>query len=126
MPSRRGPELFVSRAAFPWRATCLRLRRVWHRPLWGDPNIIRERLGAAVRDIVFDRGTMLVPALSPQHHRMTFERTAGPLVKLVEMLGATDLSRLALFRSEYEAIVAQYFESNVVRQDYLMTRATKI
>src|SRR5256885_7567007 len=25
-------------------------------PQWGDPNIIRERLGAHVRDIVFDRG----------------------------------------------------------------------
>src|SRR6266436_4004902 len=31
--------------------------------LWGDPTVIRERLGAAVRDIVFDRATMLVPAL---------------------------------------------------------------
>jgi SAM-dependent methyltransferase len=27
--------------------------------LWGDPNIVRERLGDAVTDIVFDRGTML-------------------------------------------------------------------
>ena len=24
-------------------------------PLWGDPTVIRERLGAAVKDIVFDR-----------------------------------------------------------------------
>jgi SAM-dependent methyltransferase len=35
-------------------------------PQWGDPNIVRERLGSAVKDIVFDRRTMLVPALSPQ------------------------------------------------------------
>src|SRR5947209_12388332 len=33
---------------------------------WGDPNIIRERLGTEIRGIIFDRMTMLVPALSPQ------------------------------------------------------------
>src|SRR5262245_36269172 len=55
-------------------------------PLWGDPNVVRERLGAAVTDLVFDRGTMHVAALSPQHYRDMIERTAGPLVKLVESL----------------------------------------
>src|SRR5712675_1316568 len=29
-------------------------------PLWGDPNVIRERLGSAVNDIVFDRACMMV------------------------------------------------------------------
>src|SRR6186997_2346938 len=36
-------------------------------PQWGDPSIVRQRLGDAVKEIVFDRSTMLVPALSPQH-----------------------------------------------------------
>ncbi len=93
---------------------------------WGDPNIVRERLGSAVKDLVFDRATMLVPALSPQHSRRIAERTAGPLVKLVEFLTATDPARLVTFRREYDAIVADYFENNTVRQDYLLTRATKI
>jgi SAM-dependent methyltransferase len=93
---------------------------------WGDPNIVRERLGSAVKDLVFDRATMLVPALSPQHSRRKAERTAGPLVKLVESLTSTDPARLVTFRGEYEAIVADYFEDNTVRQDYLLTRATKI
>ncbi len=93
---------------------------------WGDPNIVRERLGSAVKDLVFDRATMRVPALSPQHSRRISERTAGPLVKLVEFLAATDPARLAAFRREYDAIVADYFEDNTVRQDYLLTRATKI
>ena len=35
-------------------------------PVWGDPNVVRERLGSRVRDIVFDRARMSVPALSPQ------------------------------------------------------------
>jgi SAM-dependent methyltransferase len=92
---------------------------------WGDPHIVRERLGNAVKDIVFDRATMLVPALSPQHQRVLLERTAGPAIKVVESLAA-DPSKLAAFRREYEAIAAEYFEDNAVRQGYLMTRATKI
>ena len=95
-------------------------------PLWGDPNIVRQRLGAAVKDIVFDRATMLVPALSPQHNRAVTERTAGPLVKLVESLAASDPAKLASFRREYDAIFSEYFEDNILRQDYLITRATKI
>jgi SAM-dependent methyltransferase len=93
---------------------------------WGDPNVVRERLGSAVGDLTFDRARILVPALSPQHVRTAAERTAGPLVKLVESLGATDPARLAAFRREYEAIMADYLEENLVRQDYLLTRATKI
>jgi SAM-dependent methyltransferase len=94
--------------------------------LWGDPNVVRERLGAAVKDLVFDRGTMLVSALSPAHHRETSERTGGPLIKLVEALAATDPARLAEFRREYEAILGEYLSDNIVRQDYLMTRAVKV
>ena len=94
-------------------------------PQWGDPNIVRERLGQAVTDIVFDRGTMLIPALSPQHHRLNFERTAGPVIKLVEMLAPTDPEKLGAFRRQYDALVAQYISDNVAHQGYLMTRATK-
>jgi 2-polyprenyl-3-methyl-5-hydroxy-6-metoxy-1,4-benzoquinol methylase len=95
-------------------------------PQWGDPNVIRERLGSAVKDVAFDRGTMLVPSLSPQHNRAMTERTAGPVIKLVETLTATDPARLAELRREYDAMVSEYFEDNVVRQDFLMTRATKV
>ena len=95
-------------------------------PLWGDPSVVRERLGTAVKDIIFDRATMPVPTLSPQHHRTMTERTAGPVIKLVESLTASDPARLAAFRREYEALVAEYLEDNIVRQDYLLTRATKI
>jgi hypothetical protein len=37
--------------------------RVAPPPLWGDPNVVRERLGTAVKDIVFDRDRMSVPTL---------------------------------------------------------------
>ena len=93
--------------------------------LWGDANVVRERLGDAVKDLQFDRATMRVPALSLQHNRTAMEKTAGPILKLVESLTATDPARLENFRREFEATVADYFQDNVVRQDYLITRATK-
>jgi SAM-dependent methyltransferase len=94
--------------------------------LWGEPSVVRERLGSAVGDIVFDRGRMLVPALSPQHFRANVERTAGPIIKIVESLAAADPDRLRIFRKEFDAIVAQYLNDNLVRQDYLVTRGRKI
>jgi SAM-dependent methyltransferase len=93
---------------------------------WGDVNVIRRRLGSAVREVVFDRAAMLVPALSPQHHRQVSERTSGTVRGLVETLTASDPARLAAFRREYDALVDEYFEDNILRQDYLMTRAIKI
>src|SRR5437588_638062 len=95
-------------------------------PQWGDVAIVRERLGSAVKDIVFDRACMLFPALSVQNYRDHLERTAGPMLKLVESLLTSDPARLAQFRGEYDALIAPYFEDNVVRQDYLLTRAVKV
>ena len=94
-------------------------------PLWGDPNIVRERLGDRVRDLTFDRATMLVPVLSLNHQRELFEKTAGPVRKLVELLSATDPARLEMYRDELRAVSALYYADNVLRQDYLMTRAIK-
>jgi len=95
-------------------------------PQWGREAVVRERLGRAVRDIAFSRGIMVVPALSVAHYRDTIERTAGPVATLVETLRSTDPERLAAFRREHETIAAEYFEDNSMRQEYLMTRATKI
>jgi len=95
-------------------------------PQWGSPDVIRERLGSAVRDIVFDRGTMHVPALSPEHNRVLTEQTAGPILRVVEMLQGKDPGRLAEFRREFDGITKDYVEDNVLRQDFLMTRATKV
>jgi SAM-dependent methyltransferase len=93
---------------------------------WGDPNIVRQRLGSAVKDIMFDRATMLVPALSPSHHRKASEKSGGSMVRLVAELEGKDPAKLEKFRKEYDALAGQYFEDNLLRQDYLITRATKI
>ncbi|HXJ70826.1 MAG TPA: class I SAM-dependent methyltransferase [Verrucomicrobiae bacterium] len=92
---------------------------------WGEPTIVRERLGSQVRDLTFDRDVMLTPALSPQHVRWNTERTSGAVIRLVESLSASDPARLEAFRREYDALVAEYLEGNVVRASYLMSRAIK-
>jgi len=91
--------------------------------LWGDPNVVLQRLGSAVRDVVFQRDFMEAPALSPQHYRANAERTSAPAQKLIQKLSASDPAELERWRREYEAIVAQYLDRNVVRHGFLMTRA---
>jgi SAM-dependent methyltransferase len=91
---------------------------------WGDPNIVRERLGAAVTDLTFARDTLVAAALSIAHFRTAQEATIGPLQKLIESL-KSDPAELAQVRAEFEAIAADVFEANAVHLPFLMTRATK-
>lgn len=93
---------------------------------WGDRSVIVQRLGSNVKDISFDHATMFSPALSPQHHRTIIARTAGPVIRIFELLSASDPERLAAFCREYDALAAEYITENTLRQDYLMTRATKV
>jgi hypothetical protein len=79
-----------------------------------------------VRDIVFARDRICAPALSVQHFRELTERTAGPVLKLVESLSGADPAKLAAFRRECDGLTTEYFEDNTVSQDYLMTRAVKL
>jgi SAM-dependent methyltransferase len=93
-------------------------------PLWGDPNVVRERLGSAVREITFDRDLMFIPMLSPRHGRLFMEQNIGPVTRVVAHL-ASDPDRLAAFRHELEDLIGLYFEDNTMRQDFLVTRAVK-
>ena len=96
---------------------------VVHR-VWMSTEAVLQRLGNFVRDVTFDRGVQTAPALSPQHYRRMMEQSGGPIVRLLQSL-KDDPARMAEFRRAYEGIVAQYFDRNVVHQDFLMTRAIK-
>jgi SAM-dependent methyltransferase len=120
------PELFIGRTfQLVARYAPPPLAGVAPPPLWGDPNVVRDRLGNVVRDIVFDRDCMLAPALSPPHYRAFLERSAGPVIRLVEALSASDPARLSEFRRGFETLVGEYLRDNLIRQDYLLTRAIK-
>jgi SAM-dependent methyltransferase len=91
---------------------------------WGNPDVVRERLGAAVRDLRFEREIMLAPSLSPRHTRTLHEATIGLFKNLVAAL-AGEPAKLASLRAEYEALVAEYFDGNCLRQHFLLARAIK-
>jgi SAM-dependent methyltransferase len=95
-------------------------------PQWGDPAIVRERLGDAVRDVRFARDAMHIYMLSVAHFRMFMERNLGPLARLAAALAASAPEKLAVLRGELEQAAAPYFENNQMRQDYLLTRAVKV
>jgi len=94
-------------------------------PLWGDPNVVRERLGAAVTDLKFTRDTLVVGALSLAHFRAAQETTIGPLTKLVDSL-KNDPDKLARLRAEFDTLAADAFDENTIRMPFLMARATKL
>jgi len=71
-------------------------------PQWGDPNIVRERLGAAVRDLAFNRNTLFFNTLSPQHYRVQMAENFGPAKKLFEQLDANDPAKANALRREID------------------------
>ena len=93
--------------------------------LWGDPEVVRERLGAAVTGLLFARDVLPVPALSLPHFRNAQEATIGPLTKLVASL-EHDAAKLARLRAEFDAIAADAYQDNTIQMPFLMTRASKL
>ncbi|QHP72775.1 class I SAM-dependent methyltransferase [Bradyrhizobium sp. LCT2] len=95
--------------------------------LWGDPKIVAERLAGKAKDLSFEMDMMTPSALSPQHFRRTMESTIGPLIKLVAQY-KDEPDKLKSFRAEFEALISEYFDAghNVMRQQFLMTKARKV
>ncbi|HVE40322.1 MAG TPA: methyltransferase domain-containing protein [Planctomycetota bacterium] len=91
---------------------------------WGEAGVVRERLGAGVKDLQFERGTMAVPALSPQHFMAWQTTKIGPMIKTVGAL-QKDPAKLEAYLKESAEMVGAYMVDNVVRHEYLLTRATK-
>lgn len=91
---------------------------------WGDVAIVRERLGDAVKRLHFGRGVMGIPTLSPRHLRQFQESRTGPFIRTVQAL-QHDPSRLESWRQEVDEMLGEYLHDNVVRHEYLLTRAIK-
>jgi SAM-dependent methyltransferase len=92
---------------------------------WGDVATVRQRLGDGVKNLHFERGIMGVPALSPRHIRLFQENKTGPFIRTVQAL-QQEPARLASWRDEVGAMVREYLHDNVVRHEYLLSRAVKI
>ncbi len=92
---------------------------------WGDVAIVRQRLGDGVHRLHSERGIMAIPALSSKHLRLFQEAKAGPFVRTVQAL-QQDPAKLAAWRNEMDEILGEYLHDNVVRHEYLLTRAIKL
>ena len=57
--------------------------------------------------------------------RANAEATVAPVMKLVQALAKDDPQKLGDFRRELDELVALYLTDNVLRMDFLMTRAVK-
>ena len=91
--------------------------------LWGEPEIISERLGDQVKDIMFDRRINRTSYLSVKHARTLFEKT---LPTFFRKLSTTDPKKYNEFITEYENLFSSYMQGNTLEQHFLMTRARKI
>ncbi len=94
-------------------------------PLWGDPNVVRQRLGERVSGLGFSRSWLTMPALSARHVAIGAEATFGPLKALLARLGTNQPERAASLRAAVARLVAETMEGNHLRQHYLMSLATK-
>jgi SAM-dependent methyltransferase len=91
-------------------------------PQWGSPGVVAERLGDKFEAPFFSRGVMSFPALSLAHFREFMECSVGPVQKLMEA-SSKEPERLAVLRAEFETLAMPYYFGNVIRQEYLLTRA---
>jgi SAM-dependent methyltransferase len=94
-------------------------------PLWGDPAVIRERLGEKVKDLQFDRALITSPALSLHHVVHHYESNAAPVIKLKEKLQNEDPAALERFRAEFRELISKFVKLNTLHQHFLLTRAVK-
>jgi len=92
---------------------------------WGDVATVRQRLGENVKNLHSERGIMGIPTLSPRHLRMFQEAKTGPFIRAVQAL-QNDPERLESWRKEVDEMVSEYLHDNVVRHEYLLTRAIKV
>ena len=79
--------------------------------------------------------TLSILGIAPEamEHPLRAAQAAGPssekspsMAQAENGASKIDPAKLAAFRGEYEALIAEYYDENTVRQDYLLTRAIKI
>ena len=90
--------------------------------LWGDPNVVRNRLGDDVAELVFETGTVLVPVLSPAHYWEAAVTQSGTFIVALENV---DENNRPALRGEMIETIEPYFDDsqNAVLMEYRLTKA---
>jgi len=77
-------------------------------------------------EIFFERGTINVPILSPNHYWQDTITKAGFMVQVINSLKKQqEYEKIELFRKDYIKTLQQYISDNILRMGYLMTVARK-
>lgn len=91
--------------------------------LWGDPDVVRERLGDRVASLRFETGVVRYPALSPAHFWHAMTTTSGPVIVALEDVDSRD--REALREAVIRALEEHFAEAdNAMELEYRLVTAT--
>lgn len=90
---------------------------------WGNPDVVKKRLGGKVTGIHFERGAIKKPVLSPNHYWQTASTKGGALIQAIQTL--KDPQKVEDLKKDILQAIAPYIHDNTLRLDYLVTVATK-
>lgn len=90
--------------------------------LWGDPDVVRDRLGSGISDLEFETRTVLTPVLSPAHY---WEKAITESGMFIVALDAIDEAEYPALREEMIETIEQFFDDsqNGVPMGYRLTKA---
>ena len=92
---------------------------------WGIPEKVKQLL-PGIKDIFFERDTINIPILSPNHYWQDTITKAGFMIQVIEALQKQhDEEKIELFRKDYIKTLEQYISDNILRMGYLITIAKK-
>ncbi len=90
---------------------------------WGNPDVVKKRLGEKVTGIHFERGAIKKPVLSPNHYWQTASTKGGTLIQAIQKL--KDPQKVEVLKKDILQAIVPFIHDNVLRLDYLVTVATK-
>lgn len=92
--------------------------------MWGDSDVVEDRLGDRVESLAFETETTYYPAFSPEHFWSELSAASGPFS---EFLDAVEESDRPALREEVVETVEPYFNDrrNAVELEYLLTTAKR-
>lgn len=91
--------------------------------LWGDPDVVRERLGDGISDLEFTTGTVQQKSLSPAHIWEDVRTQSGLFIVPLEEVDDDDYPAL---RADMIEAIAEYYDDrlNAMVMEYRLTTAT--
>lgn len=92
---------------------------------WGSPNRIMQLL-PDIKELFFERGTIEIPVMSPNHYWHDTISKSGYMMKIVGALKEQNkYDIIEKLRKEYIDTLELYFSDNKLRFGYLLTVAKK-